>query len=117
VSARADLVAALATVPGLSVTSTAPDVIHTGTAWPTWRELRRPGGCVVETAWDAFVVLDSATLDASVDYAEEGIGALAAVLDALEAVGLVEVVEPIDVIGSSDGAAYPALRYRVVVSE
>jgi len=54
---RADIVAALATVPGLAPSDTAPAVITAGAAWPVWASSTLVSACYWRTLWYVFVAL------------------------------------------------------------
>jgi hypothetical protein len=114
VSTRAELVAALSTVPGLSVTPTQPGSIVAGAAWPVWRQTvwrnQVPDGARALT-WFVFVALGSADLESTVLEADPLVELVG---DALIGAELgVQLVEPvrITVNGSADGV--PALRYSL----
>jgi hypothetical protein len=62
---RAAIVDALATVPGLSPSSTTPPVISAGAAWPVWASSTWVTTCYWRTLWYVFVALENGDAEAS----------------------------------------------------
>lgn len=110
-SARAGLVAALATVEGLTAYPTAPNQATAGSAWPKWVQTVYSGH-LDTLALDTYEVL--VTLPAS--YAEQTVDEGDAFRDvvafALMAVATVTFVEPAQ-ITFNDRQTMPGLRLRV----
>lgn len=115
-SGRDKLVAALATVPGLTATATNPDTPVAGSAWPVWVMARFQAGKLSHpyvNDYDVHVVLPSGYIATTV---ESGDGFVPVVAAALKTVGLVQTAEPI-AIQVADSSTMPALRIRVTPRE
>ena len=111
---RDAIVAALATVPGLTPSPTKTGPISPGDAWPVWTATRWantvPGG-VRLGSWYVLIALPDAGLDvttAEADALVETIGA------ALIGAGLqIDVVEPARTQVTDTSSGVPVLRYTV----
>lgn len=112
-SSRAAIVAALQTIDGLNVHSSAPDTVSPWDAFPRWALTNYTGGRLRWLAvheYDALVVLPAGY---EPDTVEQGDSMLDRVATALATVGVVQTAEPIRLTFDT-GTAVPALRVRVV---
>ena len=113
-TSREDIVAALSTVPGLSVSDTQPAVVVAGSAWPVWRQTvwrNQVRDGARELSWYVVVALPATGRDATVAEADpivEDVGM------ALADAGLgVQTVQPSQVAVANGGDPVPALRYTL----
>jgi hypothetical protein len=114
VTTRADIVAALATVPGLSPSLTKTGPISAGDAWPIWTGTRYlnavPDG-LRERSWYVLVALPDAGLDVTT---VEGDALIESVGMALIGAGLqIVLVEPARTQVTDTSSGVPVLRYTV----
>lgn len=111
---RALILATLETVPGLSVTPSAPDVAVAGAAWPVWRQTLYTGRlCEPGThAYDVFAVLPGDYAATTVD---DGDRLRDALVPALARVGHVDYAEPI-YLTFNDNQTMPGVRVRVTIT-
>lgn len=113
-STRDQIVAALASVPGLSPSPTTPETIVDGSAWPAWVSttwLNTQGA--VRTRWYIFVALTAGDREAT---ALEGDPLVEAVGNALWRVAQMGgrgglVIEPWQFAVEPGGQAVPVLRF------
>lgn len=90
---RADLAAALDTVPGIQGSEYRPAAIKTGDAWPLLSQLERGEGLAFTGTWRVLVVLSSDERTAS-DQTDTLVPAL---VDALEPVAFVDSITPVQI--------------------
>ena len=105
---------ALATVPGVTPTPSMPDTPTAGAAWPVWAESHYRDGKLTRPlthTYEVRVILPAGYLPETVDAADGLVEILAA---ALSAVGLVEIVSPVQ-ITFDQSASMPGLNARVTV--
>jgi hypothetical protein len=115
-TARQLVMDALASVPGLTVTETMPDVPMPGAAWPVWSEcvyglgkMSRP----LVHAYEVRVILPQGWTPETVDVADGLVENLAAALSRL---GPLEWVRPVQITFSNNASnAMPGLNARVTV--
>ena len=103
--------AALATVPGITVHASAPDAPAAGSAWPKWTESRLQGGKLTQPlahTFEVLAVLPPGYGAATVEAADEVLPALVA---ALARVAAVDVADPVQ-LTYQPGNTVPALRIR-----
>jgi hypothetical protein len=108
----AAILAALATVPGLTPTPDNPDVATPGAAWPRWTETRYLGGKLSArpvSTFDVIVVLPAGYGPTTTAAALEIRDTIA---KALGHAGPVENAQPV-LVTFGDGNDMPAIRYRV----
>lgn len=113
--ARQAVLDALATVPGLTVTTTIPDTPTAGAAWTVWAESRYGAGklCAPLThTYEARVILPAGWLAETVDAVD---GLLSQLCAALSAVGTFDSAQPTQ-IAFDNGTSMPGLRARVTVA-
>lgn len=111
---RSALVAALASVDGLTAYPTAPDQATAGAAWPKWIQTLYTGGHLCElavTTYDVLVTLPASYVAVTVD---QGDSFRDVVATALRDVGRVESAQPAQ-ITFNDRQTMPGLRLRVVI--
>lgn len=115
-STRDDIAAALvASGLDLDAKPGRPDVLHPGAAWPQWVRSTVLTGCSIERTWWVLVVLPAGSPAATDQRAEDLTPPL---LDALLELGVVEVVEPVDLlVQDATGGAVPALRFTLRTSD
>jgi hypothetical protein len=108
---RALIVAALATVSGLSATPQVPEVPTEGAAWPVWIQATPTGSVAwpMRHTYDVYVLLPAGSIGTTVEAAD---GLLGQVLTALWLVCVVELAEPVMVRFDSQ-TNMPGLRLRV----
>ena len=109
---REAIVSALAAVPGVSATYSAPDVQMAGAAWPAWRDASWIAFGKVVGVWYVYVGLQAANSQATADDAD---GLMDLVAAALWRVGQVTLVEPWQWQLESGGQTLPALRFTLEV--
>lgn len=110
---RAAIAAALGSVDGLTVHTTAPDNPVAFDAFPKWALTNYTGGRLQWLAvheYDALVILPAGYEPDTVDHGDSLLDRVAA---ALGSVGVVRTADPIQLTFNS-GSAVPALRIRVV---
>ena len=109
---RAAIVAALATVEGLTGTPVAPDQATAGAAWPVWIQTTYDGALctLARDRWDVLVTLPAGYAAATVD---DGDAFRDVVALALIRLGGVDYAEPVS-ITFADRQAMPGLRFRLV---
>jgi hypothetical protein len=110
--ARAALVGALGAVPGLTATSSAPDVPTAGATWPVWAQNTYGGtiGAPSVRTYDVFVILPAGYAPDTVDQAD---GLVDQVATALWPVAVIQTAEPVQIQFDSSNTM-PGLRFRVV---
>jgi hypothetical protein len=110
-AARAELVAALDAVDGLTGYAVVPDTATAGAAWPKWVQSTYAGKlCELRVdVWEIYAVLPANYLEETADQGDQLRDVLAPVLLDL---GRVEYVEPV-AIGFSDNQYMPGLRVRL----
>lgn len=112
--ARAAVLSALNTVPGLVPTATMPDTPVAGAAWPVWAESRYRDGKLsrpLTHTYEIRVVLPAGWLPETVDTAEGLVEQLAA---ALSGVGLFDLANPVQ-IAFPNNQSMPGINARVTV--
>jgi hypothetical protein len=108
---REAIVAALATVPGLTPSPTKTGPISPGDAWPVWRSSAWLNRCLIEATWDVLVALPDYGPDVTV---AEGDPLTALVGEALMEAGCEVVsVEPARTAVTEQSPGTPVLRYQV----
>ena len=112
-SSRELITDALATVPGLSVTPSVPDVPTPGAAWPVWVQTTYAAvlAAPARDTYDVYVLLAGGLSEATV---MEGKAQLAQVVRALWLPCVVELAEPVAVRFDSQ-TQMPGLRIRVTM--
>lgn len=106
---------ALATVPGLTVTTTLPDTPMAGAAWVVWAESRYGTGKLsrpLTHTYEARVVLPAGWLPETVDTAD---GLLEALCAALSGVGALDSARPVNV-QFDNGTSMPGISARVTIA-
>jgi hypothetical protein len=113
VGSREQLVAALATVPGLSASPNVPDVPTEGAAWPTWVQTTFAGSLALpgRATYDVYALLPAGYATTTVEAADGLLGQLVSVLWLL---AVVELAEPVQVRFDSQ-TAMPGLRLRITM--
>lgn len=112
--ARAAVLLALSTVPGLVPTATMPDTPVPGAAWPVWAESRYRDGKLsrpLTHTYEIRVVLPAGWMPETVDTAEGLVEQLAA---ALSGVGLFDLANPVQIVFPNN-QSMPGLNARVTV--
>lgn len=108
----AKILAALALVPELVPTATAPDVPTPGAAWPRWAETRYLGGKLSSRPVSMFEVIVLLPAGYGPDTIALGLEIRDTIAAALGTAGIVDLAEPV-LITFGDGADMPAIRYRM----
>jgi len=108
---RAALVAALATVDGLTAYPTAPDQATAGAAWPKWIQTTYDGR-LCEMARDTYEILVTLPASYAAQTVDEGDGFRDLVAFAVAPVARVQFAEPAQ-ITFNDRQQMPGLRLRV----
>jgi hypothetical protein len=110
VSARDEIKAALATVPGLIPTDTTPKAPTPGACWPRWVQSRFTGKLrfLPTSDYDVLVVLPAGASEVSVEAAD---GLMAAVAAALLKIGTVDYCQPVS-LTFDEGTTMPGLQFR-----
>jgi hypothetical protein len=110
---RAAIVAALAAIPGLLATSSAPDQATAGAAWPRWIQTTYDGPLctLARDQYDVLVTLPGDYAPATVD---EGDAFRDTVGLALVRLGRVAYAEPVS-IAFADRQTMPGLRFRLEI--
>lgn len=110
---RGVIVAALATVDGLTAYPVVPDQATAGAAWPKWVQTTYNGRLcsLAEDTYEVLVTLPAAYVATTVD---EGDAFRDDVAAALMLTAVVEFAEPVQVT-FNDKQTMPALRFRIVV--
>src|SRR5262245_20198660 len=110
---RTVLVAALATVPGLSATPDVPDVPTEGAAWPAWVQTTFDGTLLLpgRATFDVYVLLPAGAHRTTVETAD---GLLGQVVRALWLSAIVQLAEPVQVRFETN-QTMPGLRLRVIM--
>lgn len=106
---------ALATVPGLVVTTTLPDTPMAGAAWVVWAESRFGIGKLsrpLTHTYEARVVLPAGWLPETVDTAD---GLLESLCAALSRVGALDSARPVN-IQFDNATSMPGISARVTVA-
>jgi hypothetical protein len=106
---------ALATVPGLTVTTTLPDTPMAGAAWVVWVESRYGAGKLsrpLTHTYEARVILPNGWLPETVDTADGLVEILCA---ALSAVGDLDNATPV-LIQFDNATSMPGISARVTVA-
>lgn len=113
-SVRSRLVAALATIPGITAYPVVPDQATAGAAWPKWIQTVYQNGKLCQLAvdtYDVLVTLPASYIGVTVD---QGDAFRDVVAEAVFPVGQVQLIEPVS-ITFQDRQTMPALRLRVVI--
>jgi len=112
-STRAALVAALATVSGITPYPVVPDQATAGAAWPKWVQTTYDGPMchLTRDTYEVLVTLPAAYVATTVD---QGDAFRDSVVPALRRVGRVEFAEPVT-ITFGDKQAMPGLRFRLTI--
>jgi hypothetical protein len=110
---RSAIVAALATVTGITAYPVVPDQATAGAAWPKWVQTTYDGPLctLARDTYEALVTLPASYVATTVDQGDAFRDNVAA---ALRHVGRVEFAEPVQ-ISFQDKQSMPGLRLRVVV--
>jgi hypothetical protein len=110
---RAAIVAALATVDGITAYPVAPDQATAGAAWPKWIQTTYDGTLctLARDTYEALVTLPSSYLATTVD---QGDAFRDVVAHAVMVLGVVQSVEP-TLITFNDKQTMPGLRVRMVI--
>ena len=107
---RAAIVDALATVPGLSPSSTAPGVITAGATWPVWASSTWVTSCYWRTLWYVFVALENGDQAATVEAGDELVDLVGQALASAGLGGL--IVEPWSwALDANRSQTVPTLRF------
>lgn len=109
---RADIVAALDGIVGLTAYPVAPDQATAGAAWPRWVQTTYDGHlCTLAvTTWEVYVTLPADYVATTVDQGDAYRDEVALVL--ASAIGRVEYAEPV-AIQFNDRQTMPGLRLRL----
>jgi hypothetical protein len=107
---RADIAAALSTVPGVTGHAIPPATATAGDAWPVWASTAFLTYTDFETAWDIYLLLPAADLDATVGEADPRVVEVAW---ALASVGVVTTVGPARIVAERNGNPVPALHFAI----
>lgn len=110
---RSALVAALATVEGITAYPVTPDAVTAGAAWPNWVQ-NTYDGHLCETAvrtYEVLVTLPAAYIATTVDQGDSFVDTVAA---AIMHIGMVTFAEPV-LIPFQDNQTMPGLRFRVTL--
>jgi len=110
---RAQIVAALAAVPGISATPQTPEVPTEGAAWPVWVQTTFDGVLALpgRPTYDVYALLPAGHLATTV---ETGDGLLGQLTMALWLVAVVELAEPV-MVRFDNQTNMPGLRLRVTM--
>jgi hypothetical protein len=115
-AARQLVMDALATIPGLTVYATMPDVPMAGAAWPVWAECAYGLGKMTRPlthAYEVRVILPQGWTPETVDVAD---GLVEQLATALSRLGPLEWVRPVQITFSNNASnAMPGLNARVTV--
>lgn len=110
---RAEIVAALDAVDGVTAYRSAPDQATPGAAWPKWVQSVY-NGPLCSLAVDTFEVLVTLPAGMAIETVDRGDGLRDVVAFELARVGHVEFVEPAS-ITFQDRQAMPGLRFRMTI--
>jgi len=110
---RSKIVAALATVEGVTAYPVVPDQATNGAAWPKWIQTTYDGPMcsLTRDTYECLVTLPASYVATTVD---QGDAFRDRVAPALRKVGRVEFAEPVS-ITFADKQAMPGLRLRLVI--
>lgn len=111
-TARTDIVDALKTVPELAPTSSMPDTITAGMAWPAWAYTEPLNVCMAVTTWYVFVALPAANSLVTVEAGDDLVDVVAT---ALYPVGKVVRWEPWRIPLEPGQQGIPVVRYTLEV--
>lgn len=109
-TARQDIVDALATVEGLSAFHAQPPVVAAGSAWPVLSRTEWVNGCFVQGTWFVFVALPAGSELVTVAAGDELLEPVGA---ALHKVGHVIDCTPYQIPVEPGQQAVPVLRYTL----
>jgi len=109
---RDDIVAALATVPGLAASPVTPDNIVAGAAWPVWASSTWVTTCYWRTLWYVFVAVTGGSQDASSAEADPLVDLVGQALATAGLGGL--IVEPWAWPVEVGGQTVPVLRFTAI---
>lgn len=112
---RAAVVAALATIEGITPSPSMPDTPDAGTAWPVWVESRYRAGKLSRPFVPTYEVLVIAPAAYHPDTVEAGEVFAEDVAAALSTVGTVDVCEPRTIVFEQNATAMPGVMARVTV--
>lgn len=115
-TARAAVVEALATVPGLTPSESMPNTPGRGSAWPVWAESRYREGKLsrpLTHTYEVRVVLPSGYHPETVDAAD---GLLEVLMGALAKVGTVDAAQPVSIVFEPNQTALPGVTVRLTVA-
>ena len=109
-TARTDIVDALAKVPDLSPTPAMPETIVAGSAWPSWSSTTWRNPCLTAVEWFVFVAVPNADATTTVDAGDAIVEDIATVL---WPIGKVTRVEPWRVPVEPGQQAVPVVRFTL----
>lgn len=110
-AARDSIVAALATVEGLSPVQTPPASPVAGAAWPKWIQSRFGGKLHYTTVsdYDVCIILPAGMQETAVEAAD---GLVDVCADALMKIGVIEYCQPV-MFTFDSGNAMPGIQFRM----
>jgi len=110
---RAQIVAALATVPSLTASPNVPDVPTEGAAWPVWTQTTFDGalGLPGRATFDVYALLPAGYVATTVETAD---GLLGQIVEALWRIAVVQLAEPVTVRFDNQ-TQMPGLRLRATM--
>lgn len=109
---RQALVDALSKLPQLAVSSTQPDTLTAGSAWPAWSSLSWLNACATTSEWFVFVCVPNGSLQSTTDAADLLLEDVATVL---WPIGKVTRVEPWRLPLEPGQQAVPVLRFTMEI--
>lgn len=111
VDTRAQVVAALGTVDGLSASPNVPDVPTEGAAWPVWVQTTFDGSLALpgRPTYDVYALLPAGYVTTTVETAD---GLLGQVASALWPISVVQLAEPV-AVRFENQVTMPGLRLRI----
>jgi hypothetical protein len=98
------------TDPVLDARPFMPNTVTAWNAWPVWMSSTFAGRCVEIRLWQVLVILPPGDTEAWTTAAEDAIWPIR---EALETVGSVTLVEPIQVFVGDAATGTPALRFTI----
>lgn len=107
---RQDIADVLTTVPGVRGHALPPNTGTAGDAWPVWASTTFLTFTDFEVAWDVYLLLPNADLDATVAEADPNVERVAF---ALATLGVVNTVDPARIIVERNGNPVPALHFAI----
>ena len=111
---RDQIVAALASGPGLSASPTQPATVAAWAAWPVWRITtwrNQVADGARDISWYVFVALPASERAATVDAADPAVEQIGQAL--ADADCGVQTVEPFQIVVAGGGDPVPVLRYAL----